>query len=54
MAYKVLSTAGGGDIVVHHVAVYQTAEALPGIIEGLQGQGLRIVTISELLGIARQ
>ena len=50
--YKVLSNAGAGDIVVHHVAAYQTAEALPGIIEGLQSQGLRIVTVSELLGMA--
>lgn len=50
--YKVLSTAGAGDIVVHHVAAYSTAEALPGIIQGLQSQGLRIVTVSELLGVA--
>ena len=50
--YKVLQNAGGGDIVVHHVAAYQTAEALPGIIDGLQAQGLRIVTVSELLGVA--
>ena len=50
--YKVLQNAAGGDIVVHHVAAYPTAEALPGIIEGLQAQGLRIVTVSELLGVA--
>jgi peptidoglycan/xylan/chitin deacetylase (PgdA/CDA1 family) len=50
--HRVLSLAGGGDIVVHHVAAYQTAEALPGIIEGLQAQGLRVVTVSELIGIA--
>jgi peptidoglycan/xylan/chitin deacetylase (PgdA/CDA1 family) len=50
--YKVLQNAAGGDIVVHHVAAHQTAEALPGIIDGLQAQGLRIVTVSELLGVA--
>lgn len=50
--YKVLQNAGGGDIVVHHAAAYQTAEALPAEIEGLQAEGLRIVTVSELLGVA--
>jgi peptidoglycan/xylan/chitin deacetylase (PgdA/CDA1 family) len=50
--YKVLHNAGGGDIVVHHVAADQTAESLPAEIEGLQAQGLRIVTVSELLGMA--
>lgn len=49
---KVLDNAGGGDIVVHHVAAYQTAEALPAEIEGLRAEGLRIVTVSELLGVA--
>lgn len=51
--YKVLHNAGAGDIVVHHVAAYPTAEALAAEIEGLQARGLRIVTVSELLGLAR-
>lgn len=47
---RVLKSAGPGDIVVHHVAADATAQALPGIIDGLQSRGLRIVTVSELLG----
>jgi peptidoglycan/xylan/chitin deacetylase (PgdA/CDA1 family) len=50
--HRVLSNAGPGDIVVHHVAATATAEALPAIVEGLQERGLRIVTVSELLGLA--
>jgi peptidoglycan/xylan/chitin deacetylase (PgdA/CDA1 family) len=48
---RVLSNIGPGDIVVHHVAAIPTAEALPAIIEGIQARGLRIVTVSELLGL---
>ena len=49
---RVLSNVGPGDIVVHHVAATATAEALPAIIEGIQARGLRLVTVSELLGLA--
>lgn len=47
---RVLGNVGAGDIVVHHVASPQTAAALPAIVEGIQARGLRIVTVSELLG----
>jgi peptidoglycan/xylan/chitin deacetylase (PgdA/CDA1 family) len=49
---RVLGNVGPGDIVVHHVAAPQTATALPAIIEGIQSRGMRIVTVSELLGLA--
>ncbi|MCC7106207.1 MAG: polysaccharide deacetylase family protein [Chloroflexi bacterium] len=47
----VLRHVGGGAIVVHHLAAGATAQALPTIVEGIQAQGLRIVTVSELLGM---
>jgi peptidoglycan/xylan/chitin deacetylase (PgdA/CDA1 family) len=50
--YRVLRNVAPGDIVVHHVAAYPTAEALGAIIDGIQSRGLRIVTVSELLGVA--
>lgn len=50
---RVLKSVGPGDIVAHHVAAYQTAEALPAEIDGILSQGLRIVTVSELLGVAQ-
>ena len=46
---KVLNNAGKGFIVVEHCASNQSAEALPDLIEGLQAQGLKIVTVSALL-----
>lgn len=49
---RVLRNVGAGDIVVHHVAADATAEALPDIVDTLQGRGLRIVTVTELLGLA--
>ena len=49
---RVLNNVGAGDIVVHHVAAYPTAEALPAIVDNLLARGLRIVTVSELLGLA--
>jgi peptidoglycan-N-acetylglucosamine deacetylase len=48
---RVLKSVGPGDIVVHHAAAAQTAEALPAIIDGIQSMGLRVVTVSELLGM---
>lgn len=48
---RVLKSVGPGDIVVHHVAAQATAEALPTIVENIQARGLRIVTVSELLGV---
>jgi peptidoglycan/xylan/chitin deacetylase (PgdA/CDA1 family) len=49
---RVLNNVGPGDIVVHHVAAYPTAEALPTILDSLLTRGLRVVTVSELLGLA--
>lgn len=48
---RVLDLAAPGDIVVQHLAAPATAEALPEIIDGLQARGLRIATISALLGL---
>jgi peptidoglycan/xylan/chitin deacetylase (PgdA/CDA1 family) len=38
-----------GAIILMHVGVKSTAEALPAIIANLQGRGFRLVTISQLL-----
>jgi peptidoglycan/xylan/chitin deacetylase (PgdA/CDA1 family) len=48
---RVLKNVGPGDIVVHHVAAEATAEVLPQIIAGIQANGWRIVTVSELMGL---
>ena len=50
--HRVLSSVGGGDIVVHHAAAVPTADILANEIEGIESMGLRIVTVSELLGVA--
>jgi peptidoglycan/xylan/chitin deacetylase (PgdA/CDA1 family) len=50
---RVLAAARPGSIVVLHDNVEsmgQSLKALPAIVEGLQARGLRLVTISELLG----
>jgi peptidoglycan/xylan/chitin deacetylase (PgdA/CDA1 family) len=49
---RVLNNLAPGDIVVHHVAAYQTAEALPTILDEIERRGWRVVTVSELLGLA--
>lgn len=49
----VLSGVKSGSIVVLHDNIEtkgQTVQALPGIIEGLQARGYRLVTITQLLG----
>ena len=46
---RVTSKAGPGSIVLFHNAGLHTPEALPGIIEYLQGEGYTIVPVSELL-----
>jgi peptidoglycan/xylan/chitin deacetylase (PgdA/CDA1 family) len=38
-----------GAIILMHVGVRSTADALPAIIANLQGRGFRLVTISKLL-----
>ena len=43
--------ANKGDIVLLHASdsAKQTAKALPGILQELQGKGLKLVTVSELI-----
>lgn len=48
---KVLGSVGNGGIVVHHCNGYASAEAMPAILNGLQAKGLRVVTVSALLGV---
>jgi peptidoglycan-N-acetylglucosamine deacetylase len=50
---RVLAAARAGSIVVMHDNIEtrgQTLQALPSILQGLRARGLRMVTISELLG----
>jgi peptidoglycan/xylan/chitin deacetylase (PgdA/CDA1 family) len=51
LAEWVLRKAQPGSIVVMHInhLKFHTAEALPGIIEGLRRRGYELVTVSELL-----
>lgn len=49
---RVLANVAPGDVVVHHVAAEATAAALPTLLDGLAERGLRVVTVSELLGVA--
>jgi len=46
---KVVSQAKGGSIVLMHLGGYNTLDALPGILSGLQGKGLQPVTLAEML-----
>jgi peptidoglycan/xylan/chitin deacetylase (PgdA/CDA1 family) len=46
---SVLSRVQGGSIVLLHLGGWNTREALPAIIEGLEAKGLQPVTLSELL-----
>lgn len=45
----VLSRARNGSIVLFHLSAPHTAEALPGIINGLRDRGYELVTVSGLL-----
>ena len=47
----VLSQATSGSIVLMHVGAPHTAEALPGIIEGLRAKGYELVALTKLLGV---
>jgi peptidoglycan/xylan/chitin deacetylase (PgdA/CDA1 family) len=47
---KVLSRAAGGSIVQLHVGGYNTLEALPSIVSGLQSRGLQPVSLNQLFG----
>lgn len=46
---RVLGDVQGGSIVLLHLGGWNTAEALPGILDGLAQRGYRTVTIAELL-----
>ena len=46
---KVSSKAEGGSIVLMHLGGWNTLEALPGMIAGLQAKGLQPVTLTEML-----
>lgn len=43
---------GGGEVILFHDRINQTAEALPKVIEGLQTQGFQLVTVSEMIAAA--
>lgn len=47
---KVLGNAQGGSIVLMHLGGYETFEALPRIVAGLQAAGYDLVTLDELVG----
>ncbi len=46
---KVSSKAEGGSIVLMHLGGWNTLEALPGMLAGLQAKGLHPVTLTEML-----
>jgi peptidoglycan/xylan/chitin deacetylase (PgdA/CDA1 family) len=48
---KVLDNAQGGSIVLMHLGGYETFEALPRVVAGLQTAGYDLVTISEMLNL---
>ena len=47
---KVLGNAEGGSIVLMHLGGYETFEALPRIVDGLEAAGYDLVTLDELVG----
>ena len=47
---KVVDRAEGGSIVLMHLGGFNTLQALPGILTGLEAKGLRPVTLSEMFG----
>ena len=48
---KVLTNAQGGSIVLMHLGGYNTFEALPRIVSGLQAGGFELVDLRTLLGL---
>ncbi len=52
MAREVLNKAQNGSIIIFHIngRGWNTAEALPEIIDGLRAGGFELVTVSELMG----
>jgi len=47
---KVLGNAQGGSIVLMHLGGYETFEALPRIVQGLDGAGYDLVSLDRMLG----
>lgn len=47
---RVLTRAQGGSIVLMHLGGYETLEALPAIVNGLQARGYSLVTLGTMLG----
>lgn len=50
MVDKVVANAQGGTIVLMHLGGYETFNALPGIVSGLQARGFDLVTLGTMLG----
>lgn len=50
MIAKVLGTAQNGSIVLMHLGGFETFEALPRIVAGLESAGYDLVTLDEMLG----
>lgn len=46
---RVLSRVKPGDVVLLHIGSRATADALPGILQGLDARGLRVVPVSRLM-----
>jgi peptidoglycan/xylan/chitin deacetylase (PgdA/CDA1 family) len=46
---KVVSRVQGGSIILMHLGGYETLEALPGIVSGLQARGFQLVTLGTML-----
>jgi peptidoglycan/xylan/chitin deacetylase (PgdA/CDA1 family) len=46
---KVVNNAKGGSIVLMHLGGYNTFQALPAIVAGLQARGLAPATIGQLI-----
>jgi peptidoglycan/xylan/chitin deacetylase (PgdA/CDA1 family) len=47
---RVLGRVQPGDVVLLHIGSRATADALPGILQGLDARGLRVVPVSQLMG----
>jgi peptidoglycan/xylan/chitin deacetylase (PgdA/CDA1 family) len=47
---KVVARAQGGTIVLMHLGGYETLDALPGIVSGLQARGFQFVTLGQMFG----
>jgi peptidoglycan/xylan/chitin deacetylase (PgdA/CDA1 family) len=50
IASDVVTSAHGGDVILLHETNPETVKALPTIIDGLRRKGLRLSTLSDLLG----